>query len=122
MKPDPAPWSWAMRFPERRNRIVGDDSGSVRRGKARRMTTGTDAHEGAVTLHLSHPIDDEIELRLLGPWDAPQLYAVIDANREHLGQWCGWVDRHQDVTEARREVAQGGAPGDGSDQGSSEAG
>jgi ribosomal-protein-serine acetyltransferase len=30
-------------------------------------------------------------LRLLEPEDAPELYAVIDANREHLSPWVPWA-------------------------------
>lgn len=38
-------------------------------------------------------IDDALELELLRPEHAKGLYAVVDANRSHLGPWLPWVDR-----------------------------
>ena len=35
-------------------------------------------------------VDNEISLRLLEPHHAEELYAVVDANREHLGRWEPW--------------------------------
>ncbi len=34
---------------------------------------------------------DTRELRVLEESDAPELYALIDANREHLGRWLPWA-------------------------------
>lgn len=37
-------------------------------------------------------VDDEIALRLLRPQHAEALFALTEANREHLGRWLPWVD------------------------------
>lgn len=39
-----------------------------------------------------YPITRDLELRLLVPYHAVELYALIDANRDHLRRWMGWVD------------------------------
>jgi ribosomal-protein-serine acetyltransferase len=51
-------------------------------------------------------------LRLLEESDADELFAVIDANREHLGAWMPWVDNeHQPddvlpfIRRTRRQIA-----------------
>jgi len=36
------------------------------------------------------PVDHEISLRLREPHHAEEVYAVVDANREHLGRWQPW--------------------------------
>ena len=36
-----------------------------------------------------------IEIRALTPADAVDVYAVVDADREHLRPWLPWVDRTQ---------------------------
>lgn len=42
-------------------------------------------------MRFSHRIDDELELRVLEPRHAAELYAVLDANREHVGRWLPWL-------------------------------
>jgi ribosomal-protein-serine acetyltransferase len=37
-------------------------------------------------------LGDGVELRSLEPEDAEAVFAVIDANREHLRRWFPWVD------------------------------
>jgi len=37
-------------------------------------------------------IDDATALRALRKEDAPELFAVTDANRKHLREWLPWVD------------------------------
>jgi ribosomal-protein-serine acetyltransferase len=37
-------------------------------------------------------IDDSTSLRVLRREDAPELFAVTDANRDHLREWLPWVD------------------------------
>jgi ribosomal-protein-serine acetyltransferase len=37
-------------------------------------------------------IDDEIELRILREEDAEELFAMVDANRQHLRTFLDWVD------------------------------
>lgn len=40
---------------------------------------------------LSRPLDDQHSLRLFDDSDAPELYALIEANRAHLSQWMPWA-------------------------------
>jgi len=49
-----------------------------------------------------HRIDDRTELRLLVPSDASALFAVTEANREHLRRWLPWLDS----VRATRDSAQ----------------
>lgn len=37
-------------------------------------------------------LDDTTSLRVLNPEDAETLFAVVDANREHLRRWLPWLD------------------------------
>jgi ribosomal-protein-serine acetyltransferase len=37
-------------------------------------------------------VDEHIELRLMVPADAAELFAVTDANRAHLRRWLPWLD------------------------------
>jgi ribosomal-protein-serine acetyltransferase len=37
-------------------------------------------------------LDDGVELRSWSLDDAPEIYAVVNANREHLRAWLHWVD------------------------------
>ncbi len=37
-------------------------------------------------------IDDRLELRQLVPADAGELFALTEANREHLRRWLPWLD------------------------------
>ena len=61
-------------------------------------------------------IDDSTALRALRQGDAPELWAVTDANREHLRAWLPWVDvvlaevdsaAFIDATIAQREAGRG---------------
>ena len=40
---------------------------------------------------LRHELPGGYALRLLEESDADELFALIDANREHLGPWMPWV-------------------------------
>lgn len=40
---------------------------------------------------------DGLHIRLLGPEDAPALFALIDASRGELREWVPWVDRTRRV-------------------------
>lgn len=51
-------------------------------------------------------VDDEIELRAFRPSDAPRLFAVVDANRDHLRPWMGWVDGTRSPKDLRRFISQ----------------
>jgi ribosomal-protein-serine acetyltransferase len=53
---------------------------------------------GAMVLQLELPGD--VRLRLLGDADAPELYRVIDRDRERLAQWMPWA--HAQTLEGTR--------------------
>jgi ribosomal-protein-serine acetyltransferase len=42
---------------------------------------------------LRHQLPGGYALRLLEEADADEIFALIDANREHLGRWMPWVER-----------------------------
>ena len=46
-------------------------------------------------------IDDDLRLRLLEERHADGLFALIDANREHLDRWFPWVRRTTEVEHSR---------------------
>ena len=39
-----------------------------------------------------HQITEQLSLKLIERQDADALYALVDANRDHLREWLGWVD------------------------------
>jgi ribosomal-protein-serine acetyltransferase len=45
---------------------------------------------------LRHELPNGYALRLLEEADADELYALIDANREHLGPWMRWVESERE--------------------------
>jgi ribosomal-protein-serine acetyltransferase len=45
-------------------------------------------------------VDDEVQLKLLLPWDASELARLVDDNREHLGRWLPWVTPTYGIVEA----------------------
>src|SRR5688572_27689278 len=46
-------------------------------------------------------VDDEISLTLQDETFAEAQFAVIDANREHIGQHLGWARQHTSVEHTR---------------------
>ncbi len=52
------------------------------------------------------PVDDELSLRLAEPRFADELYAVIEANRDHLRPWMPWADQTREQLQdwARKTV------------------
>jgi ribosomal-protein-serine acetyltransferase len=63
-------------------------------------------------------VDDHIELRLHEPRHAEELFRLVDANRDHLRKWLGWVDSSTSPEDTRRfirdtlaELANGGEYG-----------
>jgi len=42
----------------------------------------------------THKLDESTDMVLLDLRHAEELFALIDANREHLRQWLPWVDSH----------------------------
>ncbi|MSU65710.1 MAG: N-acetyltransferase [Opitutus sp.] len=54
---------------------------------------------------LSHKINPSLELQLLRPEHAAELYALIDANRTKLREWLPWVDATIKVTQTEKFIA-----------------
>ena len=52
-------------------------------------------------------IDDDLSLRLLEERHAEGLFALIDANREHLARWFPWVQRTTEVEHTRDFIRRG---------------
>ena len=46
-------------------------------------------------------VDDELSLRLIEPHHAQELYAVVDANREHIGRWMAWLAPASSIEDTR---------------------
>ena len=46
-------------------------------------------------------LSDDIELRLLEETDAREVHALVEANRDHLGEWMPWA-RNQDFERTAR--------------------
>lgn len=51
-------------------------------------------------------ITAECELRQLEPEDAEEIFAVVCANREHLGRWLPWVESTGAAEDTRRFLEQ----------------
>ena len=51
------------------------------------------------------PLGEGLELRLLEPRHAEEVYAAIDANRERLRQWLPWVDHARSPGDTRGFLA-----------------
>jgi len=49
----------------------------------------------------SHPIDDDIVLRLFEPHHAEALFVLSDRNREHLRPWLPWIENTHEVSDSR---------------------
>lgn len=45
-------------------------------------------------------LDDTITLRVLDAEDAETLFAVVDANREHLRRWLPWLDANSSAKDS----------------------
>jgi ribosomal-protein-serine acetyltransferase len=50
------------------------------------------------------PVDDEVELRILEEWDAPELFRLIEGHRAYLREWLPWVDYETSVEDSRSFV------------------
>lgn len=46
-------------------------------------------------------VDDEIELRMLEERHTEEIFALVEANRQHLRQWLPWVDAEESAEEVR---------------------
>lgn len=45
------------------------------------------------------PVDEDIELKLVRPDDAPRIFAVTDRDRAYLGEWLPWVENTRSVAD-----------------------
>lgn len=52
-------------------------------------------------------IDDDLELVLLQEHHAVPLFNLVDGNREHLGEWLGWVKDTQSVEDTLKYIKFG---------------
>jgi len=50
-------------------------------------------------------IDDHLALKLMTERDAEEAYALIDRDREHLGEYLPWVDKLHSVENERKSLA-----------------
>lgn len=50
-------------------------------------------------------LDDGLVLRALRQADAEAIFAVVDRDREHLGEWLIWVDSTQEPADTRNFLA-----------------
>ena len=80
-------------FPRPRSRV--EASRKCARGRRATNTIGRCRHRLTGTmdpLRLSRlPLSDSAYLRLICEADAPELHALIEANREHLAEWLSWA-------------------------------
>ena len=50
-------------------------------------------------------IDDHLALKLMTERDAEEAYALIDRDREHLGEYLPWVDKLHSIEDERKSLA-----------------
>lgn len=50
-------------------------------------------------------LEDRLILRSLRQADAEAIFDVVDADRDHLGQWLIWVDSTREVADTRNFIA-----------------
>lgn len=52
------------------------------------------------------PVNQECELRQLELADAGEIFAVVCANRDHLGRWLPWVESTREAADTRKFLEQ----------------
>lgn len=52
------------------------------------------------------PVSADCELRHLEPSDAEEIFAVVSANRDHLGRWLPWVESTREAGDTRKFLDQ----------------
>lgn len=55
---------------------------------------------------LRHKINPGLELRLLQPSDARELFALVDVHRGTLREWLPWVDATMKVADSEKFIAE----------------
>ena len=71
------------------------------------------------------PLDEALSLQLFEARDAVELYALVDANREHLSRWLPWVEETNGPQDTRAFIERSlvrFAAGNGFDAGIREGG
>lgn len=51
-------------------------------------------------------IDDRLVLRVLEPSEGPELYRVVEANRDHLREWLPWVDHTRKAAHSEQFIGR----------------
>lgn len=51
----------------------------------------------SIQLRSEFKITDKITSRVLTTADAPELFALVDSNRDFLGEWLPWLDYNTEV-------------------------
>jgi ribosomal-protein-serine acetyltransferase len=52
-----------------------------------------------------YEVDAEIQLKLITPNDAEEIFSFVDRSRQYLREWLGWVDNTQTVEDTRQFAA-----------------
>ncbi len=47
-------------------------------------------------------VDDDILLRFSDPTEAEEMFAIVNAEREYLGEWLSWVEQTRKVDDTRK--------------------
>jgi ribosomal-protein-serine acetyltransferase len=58
-------------------------------------------------LMFAYRMDDRIELRLLQPEHADELFALVDQNRDYLRRWLPWLDNERSPEDVRAFIQSG---------------
>ncbi len=59
---------------------------------------------GAGECVFHHTLDEDTHLRAITEADANELFALVDANREHLREWLPWVDANTAATHTQQFI------------------
>lgn len=49
-----------------------------------------------------YEVDAEIQLKLITPNDAEEIFTFVDRSRQYLREWLGWVDHTKTVEDTRK--------------------
>jgi ribosomal-protein-serine acetyltransferase len=49
-------------------------------------------------------VNEQIDLRLLQPLHAEEIYKLVDGNRAHLKEWLGWVNNIKSADDYRETI------------------
>ncbi len=77
-----------------------------RAGVLKSSETGRGTSAGPAFRLFSHPLPIG-ELRLLAPYDAPALLALVESEREHFAPWLPWTREMRTVEDAAAFIGRG---------------